>query len=37
VFNLVTGVLGGAIQVRSEPGKGLAVTMRLPRRLREAG
>ena len=37
VFNLVTGVLGGAIQVRSEPGEGLNVTMRLPRRLREPG
>ena len=36
VFNLVTGLLGGAIQVRSEPGQGLCVTMRLPRKLRES-
>ncbi|MGH8029724.1 MAG: ATP-binding protein, partial [Arenimonas sp.] len=37
VFNLVTGVLGGAIKVRSEPGQGLRVTMRLPVRAREQG
>jgi signal transduction histidine kinase len=30
-------VLGGSIQARSEPGQGLCVAMRLPRRLREAG
>jgi signal transduction histidine kinase len=35
VFNLVTGVLGGAIQARSEPGKGLCVTMRLPLKVRD--
>ena len=35
VFNLVTGVLGGTIQVTSAPGAGLQVQMRLPRTLRE--
>ena len=33
VFNLVTGVLGGSIQLTREPGSGLTVTMRLPREL----
>jgi signal transduction histidine kinase len=37
VFNLVTGLLGGAIQARSEPGKGLGVTMRLPLKVRDPG
>jgi two-component system NtrC family sensor kinase len=35
VFNLVTGALGGTIQVASEPGQGLRVQMRLPRHRRE--
>lgn len=35
VFNLVTSVLGGTIQVSSVPGAGLQVQMRLPRTLRE--
>ena len=36
VFNLVTGVLGGSIQVVSAPGTGLHVQMRLPLTLRES-
>jgi signal transduction histidine kinase len=36
VFNLVSGALGGSIQVASEPGAGLKVQMRIPRELREA-
>lgn len=37
VFNLVTGVLGGSIQLCSEPGAGLQVRMRLPCKAREQG
>jgi signal transduction histidine kinase len=37
MFNLVTGALGGSIQVASEPGAGLQARMRLPRILRENG
>jgi signal transduction histidine kinase len=33
VFNQVTSVLGGTIRVRSAPGEGLQVQMRLPRML----
>ena len=31
VYNLVTGVLGGAIQVHNPPGDGVAFTLTLPR------
>ncbi|MCC9000402.1 MAG: HAMP domain-containing histidine kinase, partial [Candidatus Contendobacter sp.] len=31
VYNLVTGALGGAIQVHSPPGCGVAFTLTLPR------
>jgi len=33
VFNLVTGVLGGGIQIASQPGAGLQVMMRMARNL----
>lgn len=35
VFNLVTGVLGGGIEVVSEPGQGTRVQARVPLVLRE--
>ena len=31
VYNLVTGVLGGKVTLKSEPGKGTQVTVKVPR------
>jgi len=37
VYNLVTGLLGGSITLRSEPGAGTELTLILPRKAPQAG
>jgi signal transduction histidine kinase len=37
VYNIVTGVLKGRIEIESEPGKGTLVVLALPRVVGEAG
>ena len=37
VYNIVTGVLGGTVEIDSAPGKGTAVTIRVPKRAPDRG
>ncbi|MBV1776516.1 SMP-30/gluconolactonase/LRE family protein [Burkholderiaceae bacterium DAT-1] len=37
VYNLINGMLGGSIELRSQPGKGVSFTIILPRTAPEAG